>query len=59
MADPRWLTEAEVIRAHERQLAEHGGPPGIRDDGLLEGALTRPENLFAYEDPDVADLAPA
>ena len=59
MAGPRWLTKAEVIAAHERQLAEHGGPPGLRDEGLLESALARPTNLQAYGDPDVADLAAA
>ncbi len=59
MADPRWLTKAEVLTAHDRQLADHGGPSGIRDDGLLESALARPENLMAYGDPDVADLAAA
>lgn len=59
MAGPRWLAKAEVIAAHERQLAEHGGPPGLRDEGLLESALARPMNLQAYGDPDVADLAAA
>ena len=59
MAGPRWLTKAEVLDAHERQLAEHGGPSGIRDEGLLESALARPENRQAYGDPDVADLAAA
>ena len=59
MAGPRWLTKAEVLAAHERQLAEHGGPPGIRDKGLLESALARPENLQAYGEPDIADLAAA
>lgn len=62
MAEPRWLTKAEVLAAHERQLAEHGGPPGLRDEGLLESALARPENLLAYSEPhavDVADLAAA
>lgn len=59
MAAPRWLTKAQVLNAHERQLAEHGGPSGIRDDGLLGSALGRPENLLAYGDPDVADLAAA
>lgn len=59
MADPRWLTKAQVLDAHKRQLAEHGGPSGLRDDGLLESALARPENLLAYGDLDVADLAAA
>jgi death-on-curing protein len=46
-----------VIAAHHEQLAEHGGAAGIRDAGLLDSALARPENLVAYGDPDVASLA--
>ena len=38
-------------------LAEHGGASGIRDQGLLESALARPENLAAYGEPDYASLA--
>jgi death-on-curing protein len=54
-----WL-DADVLRAvHEEQLAEHGGAPGIRDAGLFESALARPENLAAYGKPDVSDLAAA
>jgi death-on-curing protein len=44
---------------HGEQLAEHGGLDGVRDMGLLESALARPQNLFAYGDPDAADLAAA
>lgn len=54
-----WL-EVGVIRAvHDEQLAEHGGAAGIRDAGLLESALARPQNLAAYGDPDAAALAAA
>lgn len=38
---------------------QHGGGTGIRDQDLLESALARPENLFAYGAPDAADLAAA
>ena len=41
----------------DEQLAEHGGLSGVRDNGLLESALARPEHLAAYGDPDVAELA--
>lgn len=44
---------------HERQLAEHGGGEGIRDAGLLDSALQRPLNKFAYGEPDLSDLAAA
>lgn len=56
-----WLTKLLVLAIHERQLAEHGGSSGVRDDTLLESALARPEQLQAYGDPapDLADLAAA
>jgi death-on-curing protein len=45
---------------HKRQLAEHGGGEGVRDIGLLESALARPQNIAAYEpDADIARLAAA
>lgn len=46
-----------VYAIHQRQLAEHGGDDGVRDEGLLESALARPQNLLAYGEPDIADLA--
>lgn len=49
-----------MVRAIQlRQLAEHGGAVGLRDAGLLESALARPKNLWAYSDvnPDIAALA--
>jgi death on curing protein len=54
-----WLQKAVVLAIHEDQLTEHGGGVGVRDAGLLESALARPENLAAYGKPDVADLAAA
>ena len=56
-----WLEKALVLAIHDRQLAEHGGSTGVRDEGLLESALARPQQLHAYGDPapDVADLAAA
>jgi death-on-curing protein len=54
-----WLEEAVVLAIHDRQLAEHGGSPGVRDSALLESALARAQHLHAYGDPapDLADLA--
>jgi len=54
-----WLETALVLAIHERQLSEHGGSAGVRDEGLLESALARPRQLHAYGDPapDLADLA--
>jgi death-on-curing protein len=54
-----WI-DAGVARAiHSEQLAEHGGPTGVRDDPGLEGAMARARNLAAYGTPDAADLAAA
>ena len=54
-----WITRTLALAIHERQLAEHGGGTGVRDEGMLESALARPQQLHAYSDPppDLADLA--
>lgn len=49
MPQYRWLDRDLVLAIHEEQLAQHGGGVGIRDEGLLESALARPKNLFAYK----------
>lgn len=54
-----WLDPAVILAIHNAQLAEHGGSAGVRDQGLLESALARAQNLAAYGEPDVADLAAA
>jgi death on curing protein len=54
-----WLDPEVLIAVHEEQLAEHGGSAGTRDIGLFESALARPENLAAYGEPDVFELAAA
>lgn len=61
MSEPAWIRDDVVIAIHRRQLAEHGGGTGIRDQGLLASALARPKNLLAYsnEEPDLAALAAA
>jgi death-on-curing protein len=45
--------------AHAEQLAEHGGPAGVRDAGALDSAMMRPRNLALYGEPDLAALAAA
>ena len=54
-----WIERALALAIHERQLAEHGGGSGVRDEALLESALARPQQLQAYGDPppDLADQA--
>ena len=55
----RWVDRRVVLAIHDEQVAEHGGQPGIRDAGLLESALARPQNAAAYADPDIPALAAA
>ncbi len=54
MRDPVWIGEREALALHNRLLALHGGPAGVRDAGLLKSALARPQQHFAYA--DAADL---
>ena len=57
MTEPVWLRFDVVSAIHNRQLAEHGGPPGVRDEGLLESALAVPQNRWRYEQSGIAELA--
>jgi death-on-curing protein len=50
MDEPIWIDKPEVLIAHSMQLAEHGGSQGIRDETLLDSALAKPRNVFAYGD---------
>ena len=61
MAQIVWLLEETVIAIHHRQISEHGGSEGLRDEGLLASALARTQNLLAYAQPrpDLAALAAA
>ena len=59
MREPRWLPKDLIVEVHNRQLAEHGGGAGLRDEGLLESALARAQSLFAYGESDFAALAAA
>jgi len=59
MTEPRWLTAVMVTAIHDEQLAIHGGPAGLRDAGMLDSALDRPRNKFAYEEAQLPELAAA
>jgi death-on-curing protein len=59
MNEPEWLDIGIVLDFHAEQLALFGGADGVRDLGLLESALARPVNKFAYGETDVAVLAAA
>ena len=55
----RWVPKDTVFGIHAKSLAVYGGSDGVRDEGLLESALGRPENLAAYGEPSVFELAAA
>ncbi|HLY58915.1 MAG TPA: type II toxin-antitoxin system death-on-curing family toxin [Stellaceae bacterium] len=55
MSEPRWIDKTALLLLHAESLAEHGGLEGLRDEGLLESALARPQHLHVYE--EVADPA--
>jgi len=55
MVEPIWIRRDVVLAIHLRQISEHGGEPGVRDEGLLDSALARPKNLYAYAE-DSTDL---
>jgi death-on-curing protein len=59
VSEPIWLSVEDVVALHGEQLAIFGGPPGIRDQGMFESALGRPQNKFAYGESDLAALAAA
>jgi death-on-curing protein len=55
----RWLNAPLVFAIHDRQIAEHGGAPGVRDEASVESAIARPVNKAAYNTSDAAELAAA
>lgn len=57
MKEPEWIFKETVLALHEQSLHENGGSSGIRDEGLLDSALGKPQNLLAYSHPSLFDLA--
>jgi death-on-curing protein len=57
VTEPVWIDLEVVLAIHDEQLAEHGGQAGVRDRGLLESALSRPQNQFAYGEHVLPRLA--
>lgn len=57
MKEPIWVLRPVVLMAHEQSLSQFGGSTGVRDEGLMDSALGRPPNLFAYGKPDLFELA--
>lgn len=58
-AAPQWLSKVQVLYIHEAVIKRHGGSFGLRDEGLLESALARAENYYAYGEVDLFLLAAA
>ncbi len=59
MTEPYWLTREECLALHDMMLSQYGGATGLRDGGLLDSALSRPKQLYAYGKPALANLAAA
>src|SRR5580658_2884339 len=61
MAEPIWMQMVDAVIFHDMELAAHGGSTGLRDPGMLESAIMRPRNLWAYADvlPSLMRLAAA
>jgi death-on-curing protein len=57
MSEPIWIEDTLVFAIHDRQLAEHGGAEGVRDESLLHSALARPLNQLLYAGADIVDVA--
>ena len=57
MKEPVWVFREVVLVLHEQSLAQFGGSAGVRDEGLLDSALGRPQHRFAYGKPTLFDLA--
>ena len=57
--EPTWIDRTALLALHDESLAMFGGASGLRDEGLLDPALPRPRQRFAYGKPDLAELAAA
>lgn len=57
--EPEWLTLPMLVAIHDEQLVLHGGSGGIRDVAMLESAIDRPRNKWAYEGAELPELAAA
>jgi death-on-curing protein len=55
--EPIWLNREDCLAIHEMMLAQHGGLAGVRDEGLLESAISKPQHLFAYGSPALSEMA--
>ncbi len=54
---PKWISKEQAIYIHDRSIIKHGGISGIRDEGLLDSAIYRPQNFFTYGERDLCAFA--
>lgn len=59
MTEPYWLTREECLALHDMLLSDYGGLAGVRDENMLDSALAKPRQLFAYGKPSMAQMAAA
>ena len=60
MKMPTWVLDDVVQAVHSMLLAEHGGGAGVRDEALLDSALTRAKQKYTYEpEASIFELAAA
>jgi len=59
MSEPYWLTREECLALHDLMLSEYGGIAGVRENNMLESALAKPQQLFHYGNPTMAELGAA
>ncbi len=59
MKEPAWVRRETVLALHDILVTGFGGPPGIRDEALLDSALARPQQMFHYDEADLYTLATA
>lgn len=57
MTEPTWIPIGVILSIHDEQIAEHGGLPGLRDANLLDSAMARAQNAYAYGENDLCTLA--
>ena len=57
MKEPVWLNRDDCLGIHEMMLSQHGGAAGLRDNGLLQSALAKPQNRFAYGSRSIPEMA--
>lgn len=57
MNEPIWLDKSTIIMFHDFQIERHGGSNGVRDETLLDSAMGKPKNVYAYDQGDLFDMA--